>query len=187
VVIRIREYGGGSTPGRGIREDLESGIVDLGTGVVPADDRGFEGFPVYRVRLIVAVSDDHPLRGAASVDIKRLRDQPLVLSQAGSYSRGALEAACRRAGVEPLVAFDSASPESIMALGAAGLGLPIFVDDAVPPPVGSRWPVITEGGRPIGDPVRLLWRADSALSPAVRDFVDAARAAVDQRQVSASA
>jgi DNA-binding transcriptional LysR family regulator len=187
VVIRIREYGGGPGPGRGIREDLVGGIVDIATGVPPGDETSFEGFPVYQVRLIAAVPNDHPLRGAASVDIERLRDQPLVLSQAGSYSRGALEAACGRAGFEPLVAFDSASPTSIMALGAAGLGLPIFVDDAVPSPAGGPWPVITEGGRPIGAPVRLLWRAEAALSPAVRAFIAVARAAVDQRQVPTSA
>jgi DNA-binding transcriptional LysR family regulator len=187
VVIRIREYGGGSAPGRGIGEDLAGGIVDLASGVAPGGDTRFEGFPVYQVRLIVAVPDDHPLRGAASIDIERLRGEPLVLSQVGSYSRGALEAACRRAGFEPLVAFDSSSPTSIMALGAAGLGLPVFVDDAVPPPAGEPWPVITEGGRPIGDPVRLLWRADATLSPAIRAFVDAARASVDQPQVSTSA
>jgi DNA-binding transcriptional LysR family regulator len=187
VVIRIREYGGGSAPGRGIREDLVGGIVDLATGVPPGDDRSFEGFPVYQVRLIAAVPDDHPLREAASIELERLRDQPLVLSQAGSYSRGALEAACGRAGFQPLVSFDSASPTSIMALGAAGLGLPVFVDDALPSPSGRPWPVITEGGRPIGAPVRLLWRADGTLSPAVRAFIDLARAAVDHRHVSTSA
>jgi DNA-binding transcriptional LysR family regulator len=187
VIIRIREYGGGSAPGRGIREDLVGGIVDLATGVPPGDDRSFEGFPVYQVRLIAAVPDDHPLRGAASIDIERLRGEPLVLSQAGSYSRGALEAACGRAGFQPLVTFDSASPTSIMALGAAGLGLPVFVDDALPSPSGRPWPVITEGGRPIGAPVRLLWRAEATLSPAVRAFIEVARAAVDQRQVSTSA
>jgi DNA-binding transcriptional LysR family regulator len=187
VVTRIREYGGGPGPGRGIREDLVGGIVDLATGIPPGDETMFEGFPVYEVRLIAAVSDGHPLRHTASIDIERLRDQPLVLSQPGSYSRGALEAACRRAGFEPLVAFDSASPTSVMALGAAGLGLPVFVDDALPSPAGEPWPVITERGRPIGATVRLLWRADGTLSPAVRAFIDVARASVDQRQVSTSA
>jgi DNA-binding transcriptional LysR family regulator len=74
-----------------------------------------------------------------------------------------------------------------MALGAAGLGLPIFVDDALPPPTNGSWPHLTEGGQPIGDPIKLVWRADATLSPAVRAFIDAARASVNQRQVSTSA
>ena len=187
VAIRIREYGGGPGPGRGIREDLMSGIVDVATGTPPGPDPGFDGFPVYEVRLIAPLPDDHPLRAAEAIDVEDLRDRPLVLSQVGSFSRGALEAACRRAGFEPHVAFDSAIPTSTMALGAAGLGLPIFVDDAVPPPAGLPWPVITESGRPIGATVSLVWRAGATLSPAVRAFVDVARAAVDQRQVSTSA
>ena len=187
VVIRIREYGGGPGPGRGIREDLVGGIVDLATGTPPGPDPNFEGFPVYEVRLIAPVPDDHPLRMARSIEVEDLRGRPLVLSQVGSFSRGALEAACRRAGFEPTVAFDSASPTSTMALGAAGLGLPIFVDDAVPQPAADPWPLITEGGQPISSPVSLLWRADATLSPAVRAFVDVAREFVDQRQESTSA
>ncbi|MBI3745810.1 MAG: LysR family transcriptional regulator [Chloroflexi bacterium] len=187
VVIRIREYSGGPGPGRGIREDLVDGIVDVATGTPTGADPMFDGFPVYGVRLIAAVPDAHALRAAATIDVEDLRDRPLVLSQAVSFSRGALEAACRRAGFEPRVAFDSASPASIMALGAAGLGLPIFVDDAVPPPAGEPWPVILEAGRPIGASVSLLWRAGAALSPTVRAFIDLARASVDQRQVSTSA
>ncbi|MBI2776512.1 MAG: LysR family transcriptional regulator [Chloroflexi bacterium] len=187
VVIRIREYGSGPGPGQGIREDLVGGIVDLATGTPPGPDPNFEGFPIYEVRIIAPVPDDDPLRTAASIEVEDLRDRPLVLSQVGSYSRSVLEAACRRAGFEPRVAFDSASPTSTMALGAAGLGLPIFVDDAMPPPAGEPWPVIAEDGRPIGSPVSLLWRADATLSPAVRAFVDVARELVDQRQVSTSA
>lgn len=187
VAITIREYGGGSAPGRGIREDLLDGLVDLATGVPPEGDPQFDGFAIYRVRLVVAVPTDHPWRGALTVDVESLRDRPLVLSQRGAFSRVTLEAACRRAGFEPDVAFDSASPMSIEALGSAGLGLPIIVDDALPAPSGAPWPVLTERGLPVGDLVSLVWRAGATLSPAGRAFVDVARTFVDQRQRATSA
>ncbi len=184
VAIAIREYGGGSTPGRGIREDLAGGIVDLAAGVAPSDDPAFDGFPIYDVRLIVAVPDDHQLRLAASVEVADLRGRPLVLAGAGSYSRSTLEAACRRAGFEPVVAFDSPDPASLVALGSAALGLPIFADDAIPAPDEIPWPIVVERGRPLGDPVSLVWRAGATLSPAVEAFVEVARSAVGQRQVA---
>lgn len=184
VAFEIREYGGGSTPGRGIPEDLLGGLVDLATGVAPVDDPRFEGFPIYDVNLVVAVPDDHPWRDVTAVEVAQLRDCSLVCSQAGAYSRGALEAACRRAGFEPLVAFDSASPVTVLALGAAGLGLAVTIDDAVAQPSGRPWPRLVENDRAVGDTVRLGWRAGATLSPTVGAFVELARESVDQRQLS---
>src|SRR5436190_10425002 len=140
VAIKVREYGGGSAPGRGIPNDLLDGLVDLATGVTPTDDPRFDGLPIYEVRLVLAVPDDHPWRDAPSIEVARLRDLPLVLSQRGAYSRRALEAACLRAGFEPVVAFDSASPTSVVALGEAMLGVPITIDDALPIPTTRPWP-----------------------------------------------
>jgi len=187
VTFRIREYGGGSAPGRGIPQDLFGGIVDLATGVVPADDVRVDGFPIYAVRLVLAVPDDHPWRDRTTVDVALLRDQAVVASQPGSYSRGALKEACRRAGFEPLVALDSASPMGVLALGAAGLGIPVTIDDAVPNPPGRPWPVLVLEGSPISDRVGLAWRAGAQLSPAVSEFVELARQAADQDQLATSA
>lgn len=186
VAFKIREYGGGSAPGRGIPEDLLDGLVDLATGVAPTDDPRFEGFPIYEVHLVVAVPDDHPWRDVAAVEVAQLRDRPLVCSQAGAYSRRALEAACRRSGFEPLVAFDSASPMTVLALGAADLGLAVTIDDAVPEPVDRPWPRLVAEDRGVGDTVRLAWRAGVSLSPTVSAFVELAREYVDQRQLSTS-
>ncbi len=187
VAIGIREYGGGSSPGRGIREDLLDGLVDLATGPAPIDDPALEGFPVYPTRLVVIVPDDHPWRDAATIDIGLLEGQPLVLSKPGAYSRRALEAACQRAGFEPTVAFDSASPTSTVALGGRGLGLSVLADDAIPQAPDHPWPIVVERGQPIGDTVRLAWRAGAPLSAAVTAFVHLARRRADQRQVETSA
>jgi len=125
-------------------------------------------------------------RLALDTEEEELEGVPLVASQAGAYSRRTLEDACRRAGFEPRVAFDSASPSSVLALGEAGLGIPITIDDAVDQPAGRPWPGIVESGRPIVDTVGLYWRAGAVLSPTARAFVDVARSAADQAQVAIS-
>ncbi|HET7471666.1 MAG TPA: LysR family transcriptional regulator [Candidatus Limnocylindrales bacterium] len=185
VAFELTEYGGGPTPGRSIAGDLLGGLVDLATGI-PRNDPRFEGFPAYTVRLVAAVPDDHPWRDRSSVEVAELEGVPLVASRAGAYSRRTLEDACRRAGFEPRVAFDSASPSSVLALGKAGLGIPITIDDAVDQPAGRPWPGIVESGRPIVDTVGLYWRAGAVLSPTARAFVDVARSAADQAQVAIS-
>jgi DNA-binding transcriptional LysR family regulator len=186
VAFEVTEYGGGSSPGRSIPGDRLGGLVDRGTGIVPSGETRFEGFPAYRVHLVAAVPDDHPWRDRRAVEISALADQPLVTSQAGAYSRRTLEDACRRAGFEPRIAFDSASPVSVLALGEAGLGIPITIDDAVGDPPGRPWPRIVERGQPIGDTVGLYWRAGAVLSPTVRAFVEIARTMADQDQVATS-
>ena len=57
-------------------------------------------------------------------------------------------AACARAGFVPEIAFDSHSPLSLVALGSAHLGIPIFADDALTHPPGNPWPSLAEHGRP---------------------------------------
>ncbi|MEO6349298.1 MAG: LysR family transcriptional regulator [Candidatus Limnocylindrales bacterium] len=188
VTISIREYGGGAVlPGRGIPEDLLDGVVDLATGVQPRTDPRFDGFRAYDVHLVVPVADDHPWRDQPTVDIAALVNQPLVLAQHGSYSRRTIEAACRRAGIEPSVAMDSPSPISIVALAAAGIGVPIVVDDAIAQPRERPWPVVTANGAPIHDEVRLMYRSGARLSGAVQAFVELARQHARQDQESTSA
>jgi DNA-binding transcriptional LysR family regulator len=175
VAFVIREYGGIASPGRGLREDLLDGVVDVATLVGSSDDPEVDGFDVYAVRLVLAVPDDHPWRHEPTIEVAKLSDQPLILSPVGAFSREAIEGACRRAGFEPEVAFALASPTSQIAIGLAGLGLPVAVDDMVEGTDHRPWPVITERGRPIGDTVRLVWRAGAKLSPSVQAFVDVIR------------
>jgi DNA-binding transcriptional LysR family regulator len=175
VSLVIREYSGATSPGRGIREDLLDGVVDLATLIATQDSPDFEGFPIYEVHLVVAVPDDHPWRDRATIEIGMLKDKPLIVSQRGAYSRGVIEAACRRAGFEPSVAFAVSSPPSQVALGRADLGLPIVVDDAVAPEGDRPWPRLVERGKSISETVRLIWRASAKLSPSVRAFIQFAR------------
>jgi DNA-binding transcriptional LysR family regulator len=175
VSLVVREYSGAAAPGRGILEDLLDGVVDVATLIGTSGVSEVEGFPVYEVRLVVAVPDGHPWRDAGTVDVSLLRDQPLIVTHRGAYSRGAVDAACQRAGFEPNVAFTVASPASQVALGRANLGLPVVVDDAVSPDRGGPWPMLLERGKPIGETVRLIWRTGARLPPSVRAFVEFAR------------
>jgi DNA-binding transcriptional LysR family regulator len=175
IRVEIREYGGGVGPGRGIEQDLLEGLVDLAVGTLPGGDRRFEGVPLYDVHLRLPVPDDHPWRTRVRVDVQRLREVPLITARPGSFSRRVLEDACARAGFAPTIAFETPYPSSIIALGAAGLGVPVIVDDSEPPPAGRPWPSLGEGRRAIGATVSLGWRAAVPPSPAVRRFIEVAR------------
>jgi len=182
VRIEVVEYGGGAAPaGRGILSDLLQGLADLATGLGPGDDR-IESVALYEVGLLLVVPDDDPLRDARLVDVGELRNRPLVTAQVGSYSRGALEAACARSGFAPTIGFDSPNPLSILALGQAGLGLPVLVEDAVAHPLARPWPRLSERGRAILQTMRLGWRAGAPVSTAARAFIELATAEAARRR-----
>jgi DNA-binding transcriptional LysR family regulator len=180
VRVDVREYPGGPGPGRGMREDLLDGLADLATGV-PADDARFESVLLYRSRIVLAVDDGHPWRREAVIDASRLRDVPLVTALQGSFSRSALEAAAGRAGFAPTIAFESPNPVSIMAVGRAGLGIPVLPEDALDHPVNPPWPELGSGGRPVEHDIRLGWRATGERSAAATAFVELAASARDRR------
>jgi len=174
IQLAVREYGGGGPgPGPGMKQDLLDGTVDLATGIAGAEP-GLETLPIYDVRLVVAVPDMHPWRRQRVIEVERLRGEPLVVAQRGSYSRGALEAACARAGFAAEIALDSPNPLSILAMGEAGLGLPVIVDDSVAMPAIGRWPT-----------VRLAWRV-GGRSAAVSAFIELARAEAGRRTAAPS-
>jgi DNA-binding transcriptional LysR family regulator len=175
IRIDIREYGAGAGPGPGILQDLQHGIVDFATGEYPGGDPRLASIPLYPTRLVAAVPANHPWARKRRIEVTKLRDQPLVCGQRGSFSRRTLEAACARAGFIPEIAFDSHSPVSIVALGEAGLGIPIMVEDAVSPPARRTWPVVLHRGKPLGAMLCLVWRKESKLSPAASAFKDIAQ------------
>lgn len=178
IAFEVREYGGGPAA-RSIRSDLLDGIVDIATGMAP-EDLLLDRLDLYEVRLLLAVPDDHPWRDERLVDVGRLRGVPLVVAQHESYSRRAIEAACARAGFVPTIGFDSPNPLSILALGHAGLGVPIVVEDAVPRPE-RPWPALAERGAAVVDTVRLATRAGSPRSSAVDQFLEVARRHAEAR------
>jgi DNA-binding transcriptional LysR family regulator len=185
--VNVREYsGGGPGPGPGMLADLLDGTVDLATGLGTGDPK-LETIPLYEARLLLPVPDAHPWRDESAIEVVRLQDVPLVLAQPGSYSRGAIEAACGRAAFAPIIGFDSPNALSILALGHAGLGVPVVVEDALPGPSGRPWPVLTEGGRALGGTIRLGWRAGTPRAAAVSAFIELARAEAARRGVEGSA
>jgi DNA-binding transcriptional LysR family regulator len=185
IRVEIREYGGGPGPGRGIPEDLLDGLADLATGIANPDDQRLEGFPLYRLRLVAAVPEGHPWRSRRTVEVASLQGQSLITAQRGSYSRKRLEKACLQAGFAPSIAFDTPSPVSIVALGAAGLGVPILADDALAAAPGRAWPTLAQHGKPIVDTVSLVWRVGVPRSAAVQSFVDLARSIARSRSRTA--
>lgn len=111
--------------------DLELAIVTL----PPQRPPNLELETIWEDPLAFMVGLDHPLAGRRKVSLEELLSYPAVLPGTTTYTRGVLEAAVRKAGVELNVGMATNYLETLHMLVATGLGwslLPATVlDDKV--------------------------------------------------------
>ncbi|WP_092786518.1 LysR substrate-binding domain-containing protein [Actinokineospora terrae] len=112
---------------------LLAGAVDVAwvsvAGEVPA---GLESVVLTEQPLVAVVGAPDALGGSASVRVSALRDRVLGCLPVGTGLRAALETACGAAGFQPRVGFEASSPEVVVSLAAAGMGVAV-----VPAAVGA--------------------------------------------------
>ncbi|MFI9273378.1 LysR substrate-binding domain-containing protein [Kitasatospora sp. NPDC052896] len=107
-----------------LAEQVRQGAVDLALVRLPvADLAGLEVREVAQERTVLAVPLGHPLAGAASVALPRLRDEEFVTAdpQAMSRFRELTQDACREAGFIPRSRAQAEDLTSMLGYTAAGV------------------------------------------------------------------
>lgn len=153
-------------------DELLPGTADL---AVAAPVKGYLGFPVYTARVSVPVPRGHRWYGRAQVAVEELDGEPLLAASHPNLSRTLLDQACALAGFEPTIALESPSPSTLLALGRAGVGVPVFADDAAAMVGDPAAPVLSGRDGPLTAPVWLQWRPEVAMTPALEAFIGTAR------------
>lgn len=106
-------------------EAVLTGAAELGLVEGEIDQPALDQTVVGSDRLAVLVTPDHPWAGMRRLDAATLATHPWVLREAGSGTRSTLEAALRRAGVDPdalSIAMTLPSNEAVLAAAEAGAG-----------------------------------------------------------------
>jgi aminoethylphosphonate catabolism LysR family transcriptional regulator len=88
-----------------------------------ADDPRLHGMPFSRARVVVLVPAGHRLAGRKSVRIESLEGERMIVREAGSTTRKAVDAALQEAGVRPKVVMELSSREAIREAVAKGIGI----------------------------------------------------------------
>lgn len=162
-----------------LREDVTEALIDAvregsldAAFVGLAANRGFEGLEAKRidsepVRLVLA--ETHPLAERQAVTIGALRDEPLIAFKRGSGQRALVEGACRRAGFEPRVVFESEDLLMLADLAQEGLGVTLLPESVIPRRDGLA---VLPISRPrLTRPFSLVWRGIPLPSPALTAFL----------------
>jgi len=123
---------------------------------------GIVEIPLSRTRTGVALSEHHPLARRDRLALRDLADVPLVVYASGFTMRTIALAACRRAGFEPIIAYESSVAETVCGLVAAGLGFTILTAQRARHHGLSFVPCEP---RPADRVISIAWNTSPSLSP----------------------
>lgn len=161
---------------------FDDGRIDLGfTRPLPPDRRAeFEEEVVYTDRLVVALSETHPLAKQKIIRLKNLAGEPFVQfhRQGAPGLFDEVIACCRQAGFSPRIVNEPNFMATVMTLVESGLGIsliPRCVRSLNRAHVAIR--PITPKSAPI--PLCIAWRK-SILNPVLAAFLDLLRATKPQ-------
>jgi LysR family nitrogen assimilation transcriptional regulator len=125
VQVRLREAMGWAE----IKGLLERGDIHLGQNLanaVPFDEPRYKSHRLEPVELLLAFRPKLAPGRGNNLEINCLANQPLLLLDTSYVFRRTFDAACRLAGLVPTIAFESRTPQTLVALAESGHGLAVI-------------------------------------------------------------
>ena len=168
-------------------EGVLTGRLDLAfVGIAGDPPAGIVVQDVVDDRLFAAVHTDHALAGRARLTLAELSQLPLVSLPRGTGLRSALEDACDRAGLIPRIAFEASNLTMVAALAARQLGVAILPESVATADRSQLHPIAVIEPE-IRSRLALAWRTHGPVSPAARELIALARAAMGRTRAGAGA
>ena len=148
---------------------LLDGRFDLGIlGPPPPNTPEIEVVPLFRERISVVVPLEHRLVGRASVTLRDLAPEPLILPRSRTGLRRVIDDAFARQGLSEHVAYEGDDFAIVQGLVEAGLGITLL---PMPLPTPStRVVVIPLREPPIARTMAIAWDRRRTLPPAAQLF-----------------
>jgi DNA-binding transcriptional LysR family regulator len=135
------------------------------------EDRDVEAHLVLEERMQLALPKDHPLAGQEKVRLTDLSEESWIVGTDSSSCRDNAIMACRRAGFEPQIGFESDDYQVIQALVSAGMGVSLVPELLL---TGRQAGVVVLNIVPDA-PVRRVWaltRPEPTRGPATGAMLD---------------
>ena len=154
--------------------DLDLALVFDYPSVPLQSDRDVELLPLLTESMYVALPRDHPLAEVDQIDLADLSDESWLAGIRPSSCDTAMITACRDAGFEPKVSFESDDYHVLQGFVAAGLGVTLLPDLAMPT---LRADLVVKAITPV-PPARRVYaavRPEGSRSPATDAMVEVLR------------
>jgi DNA-binding transcriptional LysR family regulator len=143
-----------------IRGLLERGEIHLGQNLahaVQVGDRRFASQLLEPVDQLAACHPKLPLGKGLAIEIDRLAPHPLLMLDTSYIFRRTFDAACRLAGLEPNIVFESRTPHSLLAMAEGGHGVAIIPSTLRAHRYALRIVSVTYQRKPLREPLAVFW------------------------------
>jgi len=164
VEVRLTEDGGGRLPMR-----LERGDVHLAT--IPEADERFDSRLLFPIYVLAVMAPDHRLRRCAVLDVVDLVGERLLLLTRAFASREWFHSACQAAHIRPNVTFESAAPQTLVSLAAAGDGIALVPQAVLISHAKVHAVPVVSRKVPIGRWQTIAWNPQRFLARYEHDFI----------------
>jgi DNA-binding transcriptional LysR family regulator len=167
VEVQLSEHGA-----RDLVAGVERGDLHLAAGVILGVEH-LASRPIFPMRVLAVMSRRHPLAARRSVTIDDLRRETLLMLAPDFQTRQLFEDACQGRYDGLHVALVSRSPQSLVALAAAGHGIAIVPSGVLLSRARVGIVGLVHQGRPLGLWSRVVWDPRRYLAPYGEAFVEA--------------
>lgn len=164
VEIRLTEDGGLRLPMR-----LERGDVHFAT--IPEADERFDSRLLFPIYVLAVMAPGHRLRRRAVLDVVDVAGDPLLLLTRAFASREWFYSACQAARIRPNITFESAAPQTLISLAAAGDGIALVPQGVLISHARVHAVPLVYRGVPIGRWQTIAWNPQRFLAPYEHHFV----------------
>ena len=177
VRVALMEAGGTTTLAMLERGDIHVGIALI--DAAQAEERQFGIRPARPLELLAACRPSFPLRRGNAISIPEIASHPVLVPDISFTARNTFDAICRLAGIKPNILMESRAHHTTLALAEAGLGVAIISTTVRTDPYRLRIVGITHDGKPIREPLAVVWDKRRALPRYAQDFCRSLAAHMD--------
>lgn len=153
---------------------LREGGLDAALLALPLHEDQLHQEFLFEEPFVLAVPLGHPLASHASLKLRDLADQRLLLLEEGHCLRDQALEACQLAGANERTGFRATSLETLRQMVAANVGITLLPILAVKPPIApsSDIALVEFSGHPPSRRIAMVWRKSSAMSAFLKTFAE---------------
>jgi DNA-binding transcriptional LysR family regulator len=165
VEIQLVEDGGIRLPMR-----LERG--DVHVAIMPEGNGRFERRLLYPIYVLAVMARGHRFKRGTVLDVVDLEGEPLLLLTRAFGAREWFYVACQAAHIRPNIVFESAAPQTLIALAAGGHGIAVVPQGVLIRRANIHAAPLVYLGVPLGRWQTVAWDPQRFLAPFAERFIE---------------
>lgn len=167
IKIELHELGA-----RVVEELVDKGQIDAGIIVLPTDTSSFHVQPFISEKFFLFVHEDHPLAKRDGVALSELQDEKFILFSKSFALHYYIISACKEAGFNPDISYESSQWDLIIELVASKLGITLLPQSISDKHKNEHIKMVHLKGPPLLWKLGIITKKDSYHSFALKRFMD---------------